>query len=119
MSNIDTQRTHFSVSTSTDFTTVKGLTSSTGQSSYRFGSVIVKELIDNALDACETAGIAPQITIGYEHDGTFAIWCIADNGNGLSKDTIENILDFSTRTSDKSAYKSPSRGAQGNAFKTF
>jgi DNA topoisomerase VI subunit B len=112
-------RDTFSTPISTDFTTKKGLTSSTGQEPHQFGGVILKELLDNSIDACESAGVNPEITIGYEHDGTFATYCVADNGNGLSKETIEKILDFDTRTSDKAAMKSPSRGAQGNAFKTI
>jgi DNA topoisomerase VI subunit B len=43
---------------------------------------------------------------------------VADNGPGLQPDVLERILNFGSRTSDKSAYVSPTRGAQGNAFKT-
>ncbi|MBI1789590.1 MAG: ATP-binding protein [Acidobacteria bacterium] len=43
---------------------------------------------------------------------------VVDNGPGLHPDVLERILDFGSRTSDKSAYVSPTRGAQGNAFKT-
>ena len=45
--------------------------------------------------------------------------CVSDNGNGISEAVIKNILNFNTRTSDKAAYKAPTRGAQGNAFKTI
>lgn len=43
---------------------------------------------------------------------------VADNGPGLPADALARILDFGTLTSDKAAYRSPTRGAQGNALKT-
>lgn len=76
--------------------------------------VIVKELVDNALDACESAGIAPDITVAVGEDEI----TVSDNGPGLPADVISRILDFSTKTTDKAAYVSPTRGAQGNALKT-
>ena len=77
--------------------------------------VIAKELFDNALDACEEAGIAPEITVRVDDAGI----SIADNGPGLPARTIKSILDFSSRTSSREAYVSPTRGAQGNALKTI
>jgi hypothetical protein len=44
---------------------------------------------------------------------------IADNGPGIPAETISDILDFSSRTSSREAYCSPTRGAQGNALKTI
>jgi len=119
MNNQESIREHHSIGIETDYTTIKGLVSSTGQSQYNFDSVILKELLDNSLDACEAVGTKPEILIGYEYKDGFGVWCIADNGSGLNTDTINKIIDFSTRTSDKAAYKSPSRGAQGNAFMTI
>jgi hypothetical protein len=43
---------------------------------------------------------------------------VEDNGPGLRADVIKKVLNFSSRTSDKAAYVSPTRGAQGNALKT-
>jgi hypothetical protein len=34
-----------------------------------------------------------------------------DNANGIQPETIKRILNFETRTSDKTAYRSPTRGA--------
>ena len=48
-------------------------------------AVIVKELVDNALDACEEAGIAPEIDIRVDAAGI----TVADNGPGLPAETIE------------------------------
>jgi hypothetical protein len=113
-------RTHFSESMHNDFFTVNGLQSSTGQTSRDFGNVVLKELIDNALDACESAGIEPRINVAANYtDNGQMVLTVSDNGAGLDGSIVEKILDFDTRTSDKAAYKSPTRGAQGNALKTI
>lgn len=44
---------------------------------------------------------------------------IADNGGGIPPGVVRKQIDYSTRTSDKLAYVSPTRGAQGNAWKTI
>ena len=51
-------------------------------------------------------------------DEAFAELTIADNGVGIPAPTVASILNFATRTSDKVIYRSPTRGAQGNAMKT-
>lgn len=76
--------------------------------------VLVKELVDNGLDICEQVSVIPDIRVEFRN-GTLRI---SDNGPGIPPEVIERILDFSTRTSDKAAYVSPIRGAQGNALKT-
>jgi len=38
---------------------------------------------------------------------------------GIAAATVERMLDFNVRVSDKEAYVSPTRGAQGNALKTI
>ena len=43
---------------------------------------------------------------------------VSDNGTGVPPKTVRDALDFSVRVSDKAAYRSPTRGAQGNALKT-
>jgi DNA topoisomerase VI subunit B len=43
---------------------------------------------------------------------------ISDNGQGIPPKTVSKVLDFDVRVSDKAAYRSPTRGAQGNALKT-
>jgi DNA topoisomerase VI subunit B len=78
---------------------------------------VLKELVDNALDSAEEAGVAPQIAISVEIDaGSIGI---ADNGPGIPAETIADILDYTVRVSSREAYASPSRGAQGNALKTL
>ncbi len=77
--------------------------------------VALKELLDNSLDACEEAGVAPEITVTVDTSGIE----IADNGPGIPLDTINGVLDPAVRTSSREAYVSPTRGAQGNALKTL
>jgi DNA topoisomerase VI subunit B len=77
--------------------------------------VILKELADNALDACEEAGIAPVIEV-TAHDGKITV---ADNGPGIPAETVAKVLDYSVRVSSREAYVAPDRGAQGNALKTL
>lgn len=112
-------REHFNISRSDEYFNAKELQAQTGQPSYKFGEVVLKELIDNALDACENAGINPVIQIGMATTEDRMRICVSDNGTGISEAVIKSILNFSTRTSDKAAYKAPTRGAQGNAFKTI
>ncbi len=75
--------------------------------------VIVKELLDNGLDAAETLGVAPQIAITLDANSVR----VEDNGPGLPASTIAKALDYETRTSDKRHYCAPSRGQLGNALK--
>ena len=112
-------REHFQISRSAEYFDVKELQAQTGQPVAKFGEVVLKELIDNALDACESTGIEPVIHIGIATVGHLMQICVSDNGSGISEKVIDSILDFDTRTSDKAAYKAPTRGAQGNAFKTI
>jgi hypothetical protein len=103
-----------------EYFTVRELQTLTGQQQHRFVSVILKELLDNAIDAAETAGVAPVLHVGWvpDPDADQAQLTITDNGPGLPRDTVRRILNFTTRTSDKAVYRSPTRGAQGNALKT-
>ena len=117
--SVNLERTHFNISRSAEYFDPKELQAQTGQSVSKFGEVVLKELIDNALDACESAGIDPVIHIGISATPDRMRLCVSDNGNGISDSVINSILDFDTRTSDKAAYKAPTRGAQGNAFKTI
>lgn len=109
------KRTTFTTSRLLDFCSYKELQAQTGHAAGEWPLVIVKEAFDNALDACEEAGIPPEISVRVDETGI----SIADNGPGLPARTIKSILDFSSRTSSREAYVSPTRGAQGNALKTI
>jgi hypothetical protein len=97
-----------------EYFSVKELTLQTAHKPDRWPEVILKELLDNSLDACEDAGMLPEIAITITKDALV----VEDNGPGLPAADIESILDFTVRVSSKDAYISPTRGAQGNALKT-
>jgi DNA topoisomerase VI subunit B len=77
--------------------------------------VVLKELLDNSLDACEEAGVPPEIEVMVDGDGI----TVSDNGPGIPTKTIDGVLDYSVRVSSREAYMAPDRGAQGNALKTL
>ena len=62
MSKVSLQRTTFSTSRAAEYFDARELSAQTGQSQYNFAHVAIKELVDNALDACETAGVAPVVS---------------------------------------------------------
>ena len=90
----------------------------TGQPFMRFAAVAMKELIDNALDACEATGAAPELRVDVVARNGELRFAVSDNGAGIDPDVVARILDFNTRPSDKALYRTPTRGAQGNALKT-
>jgi DNA topoisomerase VI subunit B len=108
-------RTVFTTSRLVEFCTEKELVNQTGHPVEEWPLVILKETVDNALDACEEAGVAPVVNIFVGNSGIE----VTDNGPGIAADTIGKILDFEKRTSSREAYVSPTRGAQGNALKTI
>ena len=108
------QRTTLRTSRTLDFASEKELIAQTGHQRDAWPLVILKELVDNAIDACEEAGTAPVIEVIVDNSGIM----VSDNGPGLPADTIKDILDFTVRVSSREAYVSPTRGAQGNALKT-
>jgi hypothetical protein len=114
------ERTTFETSRHAEYFSAKELTAQTGVRRIGFAVVVLKELVDNALDACEKADVSPVIGIEVHgtHSGGIEI-SVSDNGPGIPTKTVESILNFDTRTSDNAAYRSPSRGAQGNALKTI
>jgi len=112
-------RTIFETSRLLEYFTDRELRYQTGKPPSEWPQVVVKELVDNALDACEDAGTPPEIDVTVETGDTMMTIAVSDNGPGLAPETVAKILDFSVRVSDKEAYVSPSRGAQGNALKTI
>lgn len=116
---MELERTSFSRPREGEYFDAGELTRVTGTTKYAFPAAALKELGDNALDACEAAGIPPQITVRLGvKDGS--LWLtVSDNGPGIPAATVEGMLDFSRYVSDKEAYVSPTRGAQGNALKTI
>ncbi|MDG5778114.1 DNA topoisomerase VI subunit B [Haloarculaceae archaeon H-GB2-1] len=52
----------------------------------------VKEAVDNALDACEEASIAPDIYIEIQEVGDYYRLIVEDNGPGITKEQIPKIF---------------------------
>jgi DNA topoisomerase VI subunit B len=115
------KRSVFSTPRSAEFLEKRALQSQTGQDADRFGHVVVKELLDNALDAAESNNRAPEIgiTLTTDQDARVEAVTVTDNGPGLPPEVVERILDFNDNVSDKETLRSPTRGMQGNAFKTL
>ena len=108
-------RTTLRTSRLLDFCSRKELIAQTGHQPDAWPIVVLKELVDNALDACEEAGTAPIISVRVHQGGITVI----DNGPGIPAEMIDDVLDFSIRVSSREAYVAPDRGAQGNALQTI
>ncbi len=90
-------RTTLRTSRLLDFCSRKELIAQTGHQPDAWPLVVLKELVDNALDACEEAEVAPEITIQVDADGI----TVTDNGPGIPAETITDVLDFSMRVSSR------------------
>jgi DNA topoisomerase VI subunit B len=107
------ERTPFTTSRLLEFFTEKELTTQIGHPPRLWPLAVVRELIDDALDACENAATSPAIRVRIEPDAV----TVQDNGPGLPAKVLEQSLDYSVRISDKSHFVSPTRGQLGNALK--
>ena len=114
------ERVAFTTSRLMEFCTEKELTAQCGHESYEWPRVIIKELVDNAADACEEAEIPPVIKVAIKTGkrGRPTRIVVADNGPGIPPTTIAGIIDYNIRISSREAYMGPTRGRQGNAMKT-
>jgi len=112
-----TARTVFAAPRAAEFLEQRALQAQTGRHSGQFGDVVIKELLDNALDAAESAGVSPRIEVSAVTAANLLFVTVVDNGAGIAPDVVEMITDFNVLASDKAAYRSPTRGLQGNAFK--
>jgi DNA topoisomerase VI subunit B len=107
------ERTAFSTSRLLEFFSETELTMQIGHPRHLWPLALMRELVDNALDACENAGTSPAIRVRVEPDAV----SVADNGPGLPHHLLERSLDYTVRVSDKAHYVSPTRGQLGNALK--
>jgi DNA topoisomerase VI subunit B len=100
---------------SREFFTEAGLSKHLAGEKEDWAEAVLKELIDNALDACENSNpaIAPEIKVVLQQDTL----TLADNGPGFPAEDVERSAAYEHRVSDKAGYKSPTRGQQGNALK--
>jgi DNA topoisomerase VI subunit B len=113
INNNKLKRETFITDRTLEFFSEKELQMQMGCSRNSWPVAIVKELIDNSLDACETVGILPEIEVLLDSKGV----SVKDNGPGLPVKTLEQSLNYMVRVSDKNYYISPSRGQLGNALK--
>src|SRR6516225_16841 len=112
-------RTVFATPRAVEFLELRALQAQTGQPVDAFGDVVVKELLDNALDGAETARRAPVIEIHTRTDDGITLITVSDSGAGITPATVSDVCDFTVLVSDKARYRGPARGAQGNALKTL
>jgi len=112
------RRTTFEVSRASEYFDARQLSALVGVSQDEFAGVCLKELVDNSLDACETSGVAPVVGVKVEREDDLIRLSVSDNGPGIPVEVVRRVLDYNFRVSDKAAYRSPTRGAQGNALKT-
>jgi DNA topoisomerase VI subunit B len=113
------RREAFTTARTLEFCSEKELVNQTGHSKEEWPLVILKELADNALDACEEVDVAPVIDISVSTRAGRLYICVSDNGPGIPPETVKSTLDYTVRVSSREAYVSPTRGAQGNALKTL
>ena len=106
-------RTTHATSRLLEFFSEKELTMQIGFPRQMWAVALCKELIDNALDACESTGVPPSIQVTAEPH----LISVQDNGPGLPLATLDGVRDYSKRVSDKAYYVSPTRGSLGNALK--
>lgn len=107
------RRESFHLSRSLEFLSEQELAKQIGYDRDYWPLVIAKELIDNSLDACEEVDTLPDISLVVTESSIE----VTDNGPGFPPDTIRGMLDFNVRESSRNAYRSLTRGAQGNAGK--
>ena len=100
------ERTVFEVNRELEFFSEKELQMQIGHGREWWPVALLKELVDNGLDACETANVAPRIEVVVEPDS----FSVRDNGPGLPAETLTRSLDYLVRVSDKNYYVSPTRG---------
>ena len=115
------ERVAFTTSRLMEFCKETELVAQTGHESYEWPRVIIKELVDNGIDACEETEVAPSIkvTITTGKSGKPTRIVIEDNGPGIPTETITGIINYNIRVSSREAYISPTRGRQGNALKSI
>ena len=110
--NTTLERATFETNRALEYFSEKELTAQIGFERDLWPLAILRELIDNSLDAAESVA-APEITVSTLDD----LIVVADNGPGIPATIIERSLDYLVRVSNKAYYVSPTRGQMGNALK--
>ena len=103
------ERSLFAISRGMEYFSEKELAMQIGHPLPMWPVAILKELIDNALDAGECAGVTPDVVVELADD----YFAVTDNGPGMPREVILRAQDISTRISDKALYVSPMRTNRG------
>ena len=120
-----TGRRYLGKSRASDNFTKHGLRTLTGQPSGKWGRYVVKELVDNALEAAEQADHdEPAVSVSLDVEGHpqrryVRRVTVTDNGPGFDRETLEQIADVTEFGGTKRHYALPTRGTQGNALMTI
>lgn len=119
----------FSFNREFDFVRLDGLRRATGQPAHEWDIYIIKELIDNALDADESLWrqnqkLFPDVQIEIEYISipdlkSQQLYIKVGNRNTFPVHLIKDIFSTQWYTSRKAFIKGLSRGALGNALKTL
>jgi hypothetical protein len=99
-----------------DFASLPGLTKVTGEPSRRLRRLLLKELIDNALDAADAAGRPGAATIEKRDPDTYVI---TDQGHGLdgAPDALAALFAIHRPMVSTKYLRRPLRGALGNGLR--
>src|ERR1017187_5777620 len=108
-------RSTFETSRTLEYFSEKELRAQIGYPVEFWPAAVLRELIDNALDAAEAADVLPEISITIDDE----CLTVADNGPGIPSETVVRSLDYLGRVSNKAYYVSPTRGQMGNALKVI
>src|SRR5215213_4102245 len=95
------ERTTFETSRAAEYFDARQLSALVGVSQDEFASVCLKELVDNSLDACETAGVKPVVGVKVEREDDLMRLSVSDNGPGLPAEVVRK----GTRSRPSSAYR--------------
>jgi len=101
-----------------EFLEVDNLLKQMGISKSQIPVYILKELLDNGIDADEDNNIEPKINVWFDiKDKTLKL--SVENQTPFPENEIDNILDLDNYYGTKTYRKYLKRGAQGNALKTI
>jgi hypothetical protein len=120
-------REAFSLNREFDYVRMEGLRRATGLPEHEWDLYIVKELVDNALDADDllwhdNPSQPPQVEVRLEYfeaSGTIQVQVSVANRARFPVEQLDDIFATGWYTSRKAFFKGLSRGALGNALKTL
>jgi DNA topoisomerase VI subunit B len=101
-------RITFKTSRLVEFCSEKELINQTGHHSDCWPLVVLKEVLDNKLDACEESGVAPDINITVSDDR----FAVTDNGPGIAPDTVADQRHLRALPQDRAQRVLPCRVPQ-------